>query len=537
MRLLFKKFWWLAGWIPATVQRHVMKRFNAVSAPRSVLRGATARHAAIAVYNADAVQQRAACNERPMECGGSTPLWIRRACFYDSNADCCPRMAEPPHGWGKRPESNRNPWVGSAIRGYSPGFMARPQVCPRYPKRRPAGALPIAGAVQQRAACNGRPMECGGSTPLWIRRACHSEVVPFPKPAIPHNTPHGGAVTKPGRSANHRRLATPARPHGCPRYPKRRPAGALHNAGAIKQRPGARTSVRRDVHPQPAVADFPESRDTAPASVTNPPIQILVSELVNPRFCGLKSALRPWTAVGRRWWPVRLGPEPLIWSFFREAPEGKSAQDKEIDQRLGIASPHPGSESASANHRRIVTPAHLPVWPRYPKRRAWHGDVVSFYEPDNGAPACSRLKPLSVNNTTLVEIQSYGTTPANKPATGRRSGSWPQFASNRWRLSLPMNRMPIVAHGWQSRPTDGERDRNQIGIRGSALPSVGILRGSWPVSRSAHGIQSAVQPAHSITLALSTNAPARGLQSAEMSTRSRRFRAFPTHRNSTVFYV
>ena len=37
-------------------------------------------------------------------------------------------MAEPTHGWEKRHESNRNPWVGSVIRGDSPGFKAREQV-------------------------------------------------------------------------------------------------------------------------------------------------------------------------------------------------------------------------------------------------------------------------------------------------------------------------------------------------------------------------------------------------------------------------
>ncbi len=229
----------------------------------------------------------------------------------------------------------------------------------------------------------------------------------------------------------------------------RHAATAVRNAGAVHQRlirrprPGARTSVRGNVHPQPEVASIPGFRDAAPASVSIPPIQKLPNRSAYPRFCGLKSARRPMDCGGS-------------------------------------------------------TPLWIPL--------AWHCGVVSFYEPDDGAPACSRLRPMSVNNTTPVEIQSCGTSAANRPATCRRSGSWPQFAFNRGSFSLPMNRMPIVAHGWQSRPTDGKRGRNQIGIRGSALPSVGILRGSWPVSRSPHGIQSAVQPAQSITLALFINA-------------------------------
>ena len=75
-------------------------------------------------------------------------------------------------------------------------------------------------------------MECGGSTPLWIRHAWHGGVVLSNEPEFPRNAQPGG-----GSRAIHRRLGTTTPFQVCPRYPKRRPAGALHGAGAVQPCP------------------------------------------------------------------------------------------------------------------------------------------------------------------------------------------------------------------------------------------------------------------------------------------------------------
>ena len=73
-------------------------------------------------------------------------------------------------------------------------------------------------------------------------------------------------------------------------------------------------------------------------------------------------------------------------------------------------------------------------------------------EPDNGAPACSRLKPLYVNETTPVGIQSCGTAAANKPAASRRSGSWRLNAAFRpipaFAKTLRCGRHPVRLIPW-----------------------------------------------------------------------------------------
>ena len=114
-------------------------------------------------------------------------------------------------------------------------------------------------------------------------------------------------------------------------------APAVHNAGAVQLRPGARTSVRRNVHPQPEVASFPGFRDAAPASVSKPRKENCGSLSAFPRFCGLKSALLSAGAIQQR---------------------------------------------AARTERPMDCGGSTPLWIPH----AWHGGVVSCHEQKSGRP-------------------------------------------------------------------------------------------------------------------------------------------------------